>query len=308
MRKTMITALLVCLALLACALMFTACNGGNKPQTPSGTTNGNATDDSTTDNVTDGTTEPETEAHVHSFGEWTTVKEATCTEKGEQERVCNCGEKETQSIDMIAHTFGDWQIVKESSYTEEGIKARYCSCGEKESEVIEKITILKTVSSNEWKSAFNNFGRGDFSAIMIDVDERVTEVLDDEVYGWDMMVTADFKTGKFYMSGIYFWNDEIEEIDDDSESFEEGGISFGEFICTDWMREFWYEIEDLSDVGYSRFTYDSVSASYHQRMEVDDVLCDVNIYFENGRITQVSMVNATSGDVTLNSTYTYTYN
>ena len=50
------------------------------------------------------------------------------------------------------------------------------------------------------------------------------------------------------------------------------------------------------------------SESYHQRIELDDVLCDVNIYFENGRITKVSIVNATSGDVTLNSTYTYTYN
>ena len=89
MKKTMKLSLLGCLALLVCALMLTACDNGNEPQTPSGTT--------------DGTTEPGTEAHVHSFGEWTTVKEATCTEKGEQERVCVCSEKETQSIDMIAH-------------------------------------------------------------------------------------------------------------------------------------------------------------------------------------------------------------
>ena len=103
MKKTMKFAMLVCLALLACALMFTACDSGNKPQTPSGTTAGNTTGDAITDDATDGMTEPATEAHVHSFGEWTTVKEATCAQKGEQERVCACGEKETQSIDMIAH-------------------------------------------------------------------------------------------------------------------------------------------------------------------------------------------------------------
>jgi hypothetical protein len=246
--------------------------------------------------------------HTHNYGEWETTKTATCTEEGAKERYCSCGEKQIASISATGHSYGGWTTVKEASTTETGLKERTCSCGEKETQIIEKITVLKTVSSNEWKSAFNNFGRGDFSAIMIDVDERVTEVLDDEVYGLDVTVTADFKTGKFYMSGIYFWNDEIEEIDDDSESFEEGGISFGEFICTDWMSEFWYEIEDLSDVGYSRFTYDSASASYHQRMEMDDVLCDVNIHFENGRITKISIVNATSGDVTLNSTYTYTYN
>jgi hypothetical protein len=43
-------------------------------------------------------------------------------------------------------------------------------------------------------------------------------------------------------------------------------------------------------------------------LEIDDVLCDVNIYFENGRIKKISVVSATNSDVTLNSTYTYTYN
>ena len=59
MKKTTRIALLVCLALLACTLVFTACDGGNEPQTPSGMTDG----------TTVGTTEPGTDAHVHSFGE-----------------------------------------------------------------------------------------------------------------------------------------------------------------------------------------------------------------------------------------------
>ncbi len=137
MRKTMKLALLVCLALLACALMFTACDSGNETQTPSNTTDGSTTEDSTTDGATDGTTELETEAHVHSFGEWTTVKEATCTEKGEQERVCACGEKETQSVDIIAHTFGEWSTTKEATCTEKGEQERACSCGEKETQSID---------------------------------------------------------------------------------------------------------------------------------------------------------------------------
>ena len=168
MKKTMKTALLVCLALLTCALMFTACDSGNENQMPSGTTDG----------TTDGTTEPETEAHAHSFGEWTTVKEPTCTEKGEQERVCACGEKEKQSIDIVAHTevtdeavaptctetgltegkhcsvcntvlvaqktvtanghsFGEWKTVKAATCTEEGLEQRFCaSCNYTESQAI----------------------------------------------------------------------------------------------------------------------------------------------------------------------------
>ena len=42
--------------------------------------------------------------HEHSFGEWTVTKEATCTEEGSKERVCECGEKETEVIAALGHT------------------------------------------------------------------------------------------------------------------------------------------------------------------------------------------------------------
>ena len=42
--------------------------------------------------------------HEHAFGEWTTTKEATCTEEGSKERVCECGEKETEVIAALGHT------------------------------------------------------------------------------------------------------------------------------------------------------------------------------------------------------------
>ena len=39
--------------------------------------------------------------HTHSYGEWKTVKEPTASEKGSEERVCGCGEKETRDIPKI---------------------------------------------------------------------------------------------------------------------------------------------------------------------------------------------------------------
>ena len=49
--------------------------------------------------VTDGE-----QPHEHVFGEWTVTKEATCTEPGSKERVCTCGEKETEVIAALGHT------------------------------------------------------------------------------------------------------------------------------------------------------------------------------------------------------------
>ncbi len=42
--------------------------------------------------------------HEHEWGEWKTTKEPTCAEKGVQERVCNCGEKETKDVEALGHT------------------------------------------------------------------------------------------------------------------------------------------------------------------------------------------------------------
>lgn len=47
----------------------------------------------------------ETEGHVHSFGKWQTVKEATCAENGSKERTCACGETETDTIWQVSHRF-----------------------------------------------------------------------------------------------------------------------------------------------------------------------------------------------------------
>ena len=43
-------------------------------------------------------------AHTHTYGEWTTVKAATCEEAGERERACPCGEKQTEVIPAAGHT------------------------------------------------------------------------------------------------------------------------------------------------------------------------------------------------------------
>lgn len=46
--------------------------------------------------------------HTHSFGEWTSVTEATCTEKGTEKRTCECGYSEERETDELGHS---WQYT-----------------------------------------------------------------------------------------------------------------------------------------------------------------------------------------------------
>ncbi len=73
---------LVLLATVSCSNIFGELLGGNEESTTSETT---------------------TQPHAHAFGEWTTTQNATCTEKGKQERTCACGEKETQEMSALGH-------------------------------------------------------------------------------------------------------------------------------------------------------------------------------------------------------------
>ena len=66
--------------------------------------------------------------HTHSFGEWTTVTEPTCTEEGLHERVCACGEKESEDIAAIGHTPSE--AIKENEV------AATCSAGGSYEEVV----------------------------------------------------------------------------------------------------------------------------------------------------------------------------
>ena len=89
--------------------------------------------------------------HTHAFGEWTTEKEATCTESGKAARRCSCGEIESKELPALGHIDKDnngicdrckekiggthehqwsaWQVSKAATCTESGTESRKCSCG-----------------------------------------------------------------------------------------------------------------------------------------------------------------------------------
>lgn len=83
----------------------------------------------------DYTTYESVPATGHTFGDWTISKAPTCEEEGSEERICHCGEKETQPVNPTGHTFGDW-TTQEATCTEDGYTERSCSCGKTEKIII----------------------------------------------------------------------------------------------------------------------------------------------------------------------------
>lgn len=87
------------------AMGLTACGGKTNPSGGSGGGGGASTS-----------------KHTHSWGEWSEVKAATCTEAGSKERVCECGEKDTQPIPALGHDYKEGE-----EYIQEGVKYYECS-------------------------------------------------------------------------------------------------------------------------------------------------------------------------------------
>lgn len=90
-----------------------------------------------------GTTIPKTDSH--EWGKWTTVRESTCTEKGEQSRKCAvCGEEEIESLPLAKHTWDNGKVTKAPSYIKVGVKTWTCKkCGKTKTTTLAKLPMPK---------------------------------------------------------------------------------------------------------------------------------------------------------------------
>lgn len=90
--------LLALISIVCCAVALSAC-GGKKG-------GGNSSGNTQQTNPNGGTISGGDKDCEHQWGSWLTVSEATCTEKGKQERSCSvCGAKETKEIPALGHSF-----------------------------------------------------------------------------------------------------------------------------------------------------------------------------------------------------------
>ena len=145
--------------ILMCVFVIASCDNSQN-DTPNGSSSGD--------------TNPVTDAHVHEYGEWSIVKNSTCSVKGEEERICSCGAKETQYIDKLPHT----EVVDAAvspTYTSEGkTEGKHCSVCNEVLVRQDSIPKLKEIVINDvtFEKKDGVLSIGDTITINVDVDTR----------------------------------------------------------------------------------------------------------------------------------------
>ena len=63
----------------------------------------------------------------HSYGEWVTVTDSTCTTKGSQERTCSvCGAVDSQELALKDHEYGEWVVETPATCGTDGKQVKTC--------------------------------------------------------------------------------------------------------------------------------------------------------------------------------------
>lgn len=98
---------------------------------------------------TTNTTQPTDPSHTHTWTDWETVSEATCSAPGAKSRSCSCGEAETESIPQLDHT----EVIDtavESTCSQTGLtEGKHCSvCGQVI--IAQEVTSTKAHTFGDW--------------------------------------------------------------------------------------------------------------------------------------------------------------
>ena len=91
-------------------------------------------------NIVDAEVPADKVEHICEFnGEWTIETEPTCYSEGLKYQLCECGERQEETIPVTEHNMSDWVVEVEPTTETEGLTTRYClteNCDYVESQVV----------------------------------------------------------------------------------------------------------------------------------------------------------------------------
>ena len=150
-------------------------------------------------------------AHEHSFGEWETVKEASCIKEGSERRTCKCGEEEIRSIPINdVHEFDEYGYCK--------------NCNKISDETMENLVyVVKTVCSAAWILRYiNDADHPGVDNITVEFDSLTHEV-SKPAYSSTGLAIIDFN-GNYYTGNFaidFTWEDEESRFVRDDGTFDD---------------------------------------------------------------------------------------
>ena len=189
MKRKFLVVLLAIACVVCCAVaifMLGGCNnsGGTISPNPNGSISGGD------------------ESCEHQWGSWSTVSEATCTEKGKQERFCSvCGGKETKEIPALGHSFNTNNTCTR--------------CGYELTPTVGLEYELITDKNNSYY-AVTGLGNADAKEIVIPAyhaGKAVKKIADEAFYGSDY-ITSVYLSGTINEigKGAFYWCENLSEL------------------------------------------------------------------------------------------------
>ena len=128
-----------------------------------------------------------TPAGTHAFGEWVTVKEATCLEKGSRQRKCiACDVQETEETELSGHAYRD--EVTAPCCTQEGFTTHICTVCEHT--FVDTYTKITEHAYGEWTEIkpATWWEQGEQRRQCMDCIEEQTEVLPKLPINWGLVI------------------------------------------------------------------------------------------------------------------------
>ena len=114
-------------------------------------------------------------SHIHSYT--TSVVTPTCTAQGYISHVCWCGHSYADTyVDALGHSFGDWMIIKEPTSALTGLKERVCECGEKETQTIDKLIESENLKYNSNGNSIIISGMGECTDTTVVIPNQINGV------------------------------------------------------------------------------------------------------------------------------------
>lgn len=143
---------------------------------------------------TEGMTFHAIDGEEHTFGEWQTVQNATCTDKGVRKHTCTiCNAERMQEVEPLGHKWDSGKVTQAATEKEEGIKTYTCTvCGVTMTEAIPRLAPTGNGAADK--------SDGEVQKISARSNTNPPRTGDSaDLPGWGVLMTASAAIAGFYV-------------------------------------------------------------------------------------------------------------